>query len=517
MVVYALAWALLLVNRGLYWDDYVLAGQPPGELVRMFTELGLPWGSIAYIAIFATPFPGWLAHVLAFGAYLAATLLFHAILRRAPGLTPTDALVGGLVFAVLPVNVARIAVIDLMYGLSLLAFLAATWLLLEHIERPRRWKRVASLVLFVASFYTASLLVLYAVPILLGFWILRRAGRGDLPGVVGRYADFLLLPVGYWIVKALAFRSSGPYEGYNAISAAGLTDVPRRFVSVPWQVVGEPLARAIDVAGPIGIVAGVVAAAWLVWRGRGLGAATESVGAGGSAFQVPGVVLGIAGVAILALGVFPYLAVGRVPAIWDWSSRHQLLVPIGVAVIAAAVARGVGGLGAAGRRVGLVVVGLGLGISVVADVRTLLDYQLDWFKQEALVDAVRATPEAAAAHHVRIDDRATALNALRRTYRFYEYGALFEEAIGGTARLVANADGEPAPKSLPLVVERPRYRLTGYQPAPVDLTLQIVPRDRAGGLTALRLLALEATDSATYHAELARLIELRPAAAGAVP
>jgi hypothetical protein len=500
-LVYALSWGALVVNRGLYWDDWTLVGLSPEALVRGFGELGMPWAGAFYAALFALPLPGLVGHILAFGAYLLAALILHAVLLRIPGLSRMDALVAALTFAVLPVNYARIAVIDLPYGLSLLAFLAATWLLLRFLEEGGLGRRLAALALFVASFFTASLLLLYVVPIAVGAWIAWRSAKAPLPSLVLRHADFLVLPVAYWLLKSALFTPGGVYEGYNALTLKGLVQVPRALLAIPNQVLVEPLYRAAMVAGLAGVAVGVVVAVWLVRRAQ---AADD-----GNLVHAPALALAIAGVVVLGLGVFAYLAVGRVPTIWDWSSRHQLLVPLGAGLLAAAAVRGVKGAGRIGPVFG-VAVGLLLGVSVVADARTLVAYQADWYKQAALIEAARAIPAIRAARHIRVIDTATDFNTLRRTYRFYEYNALFSEALGDTRRLASDGVNEPRPQDIDQFIARPAYHMGQYVPSPVDLELRVSTRDGyPGGLHILRLVALEALGSPSFVSEVSGLIDVQ--------
>jgi hypothetical protein len=498
-LAYVIAWGALVVNRGLYWDDWTLLGRSPASLLEGFSELGLPWAGYLHAAILATPAPGLIGHLIAFFAYLASTLLLHAILGRIPGLSRLDALVAALTFAVLPVNYARIALIDLPYGLSLLAFQAATWLLIRFVEDGGVARRLVSLALFAASFFTASLLILYVVPIAVAGWIAWRSGRRSVPSLVVRHAEFLALPVAYWLLKAALFPASGVYEEYNALSVRGILQVPAGMVAIPWQVLVEPLGRAIVVGGVVGVVVGVLAAIWLLRHGR-----VVETGA-----VVPAPVLALIGVGVLALGVFAYLAVGRAPTIWDWSSRHQLLVPLGAGLLAAAAARGLRAGGPVGVALG-VGVALLLGISVVADARTLIAYQLDWYKQTALIEAARTTPELQTARHIRVIDEATDLDALRRHYRFYEYNSMFSQVLGDTRRLASSAEGEPGEEEIALFIPRPAYHMEQYIPSPVDLELRITPGDVAAGeLEALRLLTLEITGAPSFASEAARLIEVR--------
>jgi hypothetical protein len=497
-LAYTIAWGALLGNRGLYWDDWTAVGRTPGEIVQAVTELGQPLAAVVLVPLLALPLPGLVGHVLTFLAYLTSTLVLHAILRRLPCLTRMDALVAALTFALLPVNYARVALADIMYGLSLLAFLAATWLLIRVVEEGGPARRLAALVLYFLSFYTASLLVLYVVPVLLAAFVLRRSGRAPLPTLVLRHVDFLAVPVVYWLLKSILFKPFGAYDGYNALSAQGLLHVPRAMLAVPGQVLIEPLSRAVSVAGIAGLVAGVVVAAWLLRRSRNE-VANRGVGAP---------VLALLGAALVALGVFAYLAVGLVPSVWDWSSRHQLLVPLGVGLLAAAAARGIGSLGAAGRAGGVAVIGLLLGISAVANARTLIAYQVDWFKQQALIEAARTIPEVQTARHIIVTDTATDLNAMQRTYRFYELNAMFREATGTTRRLVALHGKEPDPGRLAEFISRPGYLMSEYVPSPVDLQVRVTPGAPPGALQVLRLVVLEALGSPSFATEVSRMIEV---------
>jgi hypothetical protein len=497
-LAYAFAWGAVLVNRGLYWDDWTLVGTSPAAVVHGFWEAGIPWVGAFLAAIASMPLPGLVGHILVFCTYLLSALVLHAVLIRAPGLSRMDVLVVALTFAVFPVNYARIALVDLPYGVTFLAFLVATWLLVRYLEVGGLARRIAALCLFFCSFSTGSLLVLYIAPMALAVfidWRSTRAIRSFLP----RYVDFVALPLIFWLLKATFFTPSGIYQGYNALTMQTLTQVPGSLRSIPFEVLVEPLARAITVAGLLGIVIGAGAAIWLQRRSR----VVER-----SRF-VSAPVLSIIGVAVLGLGVLAYLSVGRVPTIWDWSSRHQLLVPLGAGLLAAAAVRGLDGPGRVGPAIGLMV-GLLLGVSAVADARTLVAYQADWFKQAALIDAARTIPAVRTARHIRVIDSSTAFNALGRTYRFYEYNALFSVAIGDASRLVSDGVHEPGLKDIGQFISRPGYHMDEYVPSPIDLELVVSsPDGYPGGLQVLRLVVLEALGSPSFEAEVSRLIDVR--------
>ncbi len=499
-LVYALAWGILNVNRGFYWDDWTLVGVAPSDLIHTFTELGMPWIGYFYAALLALPLPALVGHVVVFWTYLLAAMMFHAVLCRIPGLSRLDALVAALAFAVLPVNYARVAMIDLTYGLCLAAFLTATWMLVRYVAVGGIGLRLAALGLFIISFSTASMLVMFVVPLALAGGLVWHAGKVPVRSFAIRHLDFVLLPVVYWVVKSTFFSPSGVYSGYNALTVPGLLAVPSALLATPDQVLVEPIYRAVSVAGIPGLVAGGALAGWLLWRSR----APE----GGE--RISALVLAAAGVALVGLGVSAYLAVGRVPTIWDWSSRHQLLVPLGAALLAAAVMRGVHWAGRAGPVFG-VVVGMVLGIAIVADARTLVAYQIDWYKQVAFMDTVRDLPDVRAAHHIRIVDQTRGLDALRRRIRFYEYNALLSQAFGDTSRLASEGSDEPAPDELAGYIARPAYHMDRYIPSSIDLELLIghdgQPPDV---LEVARLVVAEALGWPSFEHDVSRMVDLTP-------
>jgi len=139
------------------------------------------------------------------------------------------------------------------------------------------------------------------------------------------------------------------------------------------------------------------------------------------------------GLAVLAAGTFPYLAVGHfanvsdwllpfLPDQSDWNSRHQLLQPFGLALILVAIAR----MFRARMRPFLLLVLL---TSVALNTATYSGYHLDAMKQREFIAAVKAG-EA----HLRdvfavvVDDQAQRFNARGRDIRPYEWTAILNRA-----------------------------------------------------------------------------------------
>jgi hypothetical protein len=145
----------------------------------------------------------------------------------------------------------------------------------------------------------------------------------------------------------------------------------------------------------------------------------------------------------------------------------------------------------------------------------LVTYQLDWFKQTALIDAARTIPAIGTARHIRVVDSATAYNALRRTYRFYEYNSMFSLVLGDTRRLVSDRAHDPSGTDLNRFIDHPAYHMGEYVPSPVDLELQVSSSPgSAGALKAMQLVVLEALGSPSFGPEVSGLINVRATPVG---
>jgi len=149
------------------------------------------------------------------------------------------------------------------------------------------------------------------------------------------------------------------------------------------------------------------------------------------------------GLAALAVGTFPYLAVGHFPNLsdWvlpflptesDWNSRHQLLQPFGVALVLLAIARMFG----ARMKAFVAVI---LTISVGLNIATYSGYYLDAVKQAELIQAVAENDaQLSNISALVINDQSTRFNARGRGIRPYEWTAMVTRAIDETIQVDAN-------------------------------------------------------------------------------
>ncbi|MFM7244183.1 MAG: hypothetical protein ACKO40_08415 [Planctomycetaceae bacterium] len=336
-----LAHGLMPLTDYVLWDGWWYAAdlvRPEGSpvMARLFHEVGRPLDMWFYLPI------RWLggdpvawAKWLGAAAWIGSAVCIASVLQRLGGLRASVA-------TAIAVLVATLPVFDLLGELALwmntacvLLFWLA-WVLLARLSsmagRRAIAVRLAALALFFVSFDLNSNLVLfYAVAAaLVGLHpgSLRPATLlARLPRTAIRHADFLALPVVFWLWKTWFTPTSGFYAtGYNQPSlaparlAAGYVGLAVQFV-VPWLVdlLGSPTWLVIAAAA-------AVAAAVAVRRTPDATADLEPARGTGPRLLGWGTLL-------LLAAAFPYIVVGQSLASEGWLTRNCILCPLPVAMM----------------------------------------------------------------------------------------------------------------------------------------------------------------------------------------
>jgi hypothetical protein len=215
-----------------------------------------------------------------------------------------------------------------------------------------------------------------------------------------------VLPFLFFALKVFLYPPSGAYEGYNAFQGLRpfFPSVAATAGTFAFFLAQQRLLAAI-VFLPLGL--------WLLRRSAILPAGTTD-----------GRRLLVLGAAAIFLAAFPYWVLGLVPTFQLWASRHELLLPLGAALLIAGIfTRAAAASGLVARlRPWL----LGMLVSLcIAD--GLLFYgwaAADWMKQKEVVRQLAAHPELQGAPLIVFDDRTEALNATGRAYRPYEWNGM---------------------------------------------------------------------------------------------
>ena len=312
-----------------------------------------------------------------------------------------DRLLIVILFLVSPFDAARVALVDFPYTLCLFLFFLGWYLIGKN--------RIASLACFFLSFNMESLLVFYVLPVLDSFFRENNSGRPRDLVVWGiRRLDFMAAPFIWFAIKLLFFKPSGIYEGYNE-AFRGLN-----LLKTPVLQVEDFLSLSLPVS--LMLVAVIICAMAVKRFGIDLHALAARA-LRNRYFSI--------GLLALVAGLFPYWILGHVPTFSEWTSRHQILMPLGAALLFLGI------LACCEEGVKALFLAIGLGASLALNWSNYTGDILDWQKQKTIINFLRNSKDVAAANLLVFEDDTP--NALSRVYRFYEWGGLIRLAYSGSS------------------------------------------------------------------------------------
>ena len=390
IILYTLSWGWSLLRPNtFYWDDWSTFWRKDlGKILSIANSAGLPPWSKFIESIFLQ-IGIWIFTTLTVLIFFGTGLILYAILQLLPIESQNQKIHIVLAFLIAPVNHARISVIVFDYTTSYFLFYLG-WFVLARYKSSKSFL-LACVILFL-SFKTHSFLFFVLLPFLHFCW-LNRAKLTDLKRLNRIHFQVLViaaLPVIYVISRSVFWPPSESWQDYQQPTRAGvLTGLwPVLIGSVGFSIIG--VRRLKKKRTPVGLV------------------------------------LLIVGFSITALALFPYFAgelyvgyAGR-PAYLtvfefraDWRSRHQLLMPLGLAL-------SVVGLNELlkwrGKNVVVLTV---LVISVGLNMFWGSQYFLQSHKQEQLVELFKTTKSEV--EIASVEDQTKRFNGRESTFRSYEW------------------------------------------------------------------------------------------------
>lgn len=509
--IYLFTFGLMLFNGGAFLDDWVIVNQENAVRLVMQQEIGFfgYWPAYVHNVLLSLPAAIFWERVVIFISYLLAGVLLHGILKSVREIDGESRFWVVVFFLLFPVNFVRTCISNINYALSYLMFFLGFWLLVKFRECRGPALRLASLLCLFLSFSTNSMLVFYGVIIAYTAYaeLAEHASVSKLIKRAGAYADYALLPVIFWIIKNLAFPPGGLYADYNAITGQKAIAAFFQLPACVHNAILEPIRLSVG-QGNIVVVIALAGALYLALKHARMPHADISV-KGNIVFAGVGVIL-------FVMAVFPYLAVGKMPSLWDAESRHQLLVPLGAAFM---------------LYFGLKIALLELEVpqkwrtlmySVIAaffmwnHVAILLDFQQDHYKQLSLIEQFRASAVVRDNHAFLFVDAVPGLNALQRKYRFYEYTGMMKVAFGDDTRLgVEKGFESDRPEEYRMFVPYRQYNISGYALQPFSHVVTIEQGAfHISRSSALRLMALRVLSPDQYARDIQNIVNLTIADAG---
>lgn len=304
LVIYTISWGWSLINpNSLYWDDWAyIFNQPKSYLSEIFSKTGLaPWRALIDQELIGIGF--WTIRWMTFVMFFLVGVFLFEILKEIPFVSPTQNQSIVLLFLIIPLNHARISLTMFGYTTSYFLFFLAWMVLVKYSS----WAAFLSASLFFMwSFMTHSFLIFSVLPIL-HFVFLRREQlllKKPNPSNLFRLGVLLGSPMLYYLLRTMFWSPDPEYLWYHTIYLRAV------------------LVSTVYFLPFIVLVVGVI-----LWTRH-------------SRKISPEVLMITSGCLAFGVGVFPYISSGNLDSratffFWElgWTSRHQLLMPLGVSVI----------------------------------------------------------------------------------------------------------------------------------------------------------------------------------------
>ncbi len=458
---------LILFNPIPYWDGWLVYGaERSGDyssLYRLFASSGVPTGFLVHWVL------GHLGGVFAYRvaalcAQIVAGLAVYDINRQEQFLTRGEGLLLALLAVAYPAVHVSFELIISPYEISYALFLVAACLALrsEHQGRAGRlFLRLAALLALFFSFGINSLLVFYFA--LLWLLLLRFAHersvtiREALAPFSRTHVDYIALPFVFWALKTTFFAPLAGYGDYYRIKLSPVAigyQVLQHLISSVWEPLNGALPAAVSES--LGCAMMVVLVAYLFQ----MDVRTES--------RSRPCDVAVFGVALLALGIAPYVLIGGHATPTGWSSRHALLTSLPVCILLLAGARFAGARNGghlpAAWVWGLTILAGGFSVLVM---NNYLQYQARAAKDQAVIAFLASHPDLANGYSTFWVDDGIPFGA--DTYRPYEWSSLMKEAWHDEAHVGLDLAAIPHDRSMTWLsdigVERRHYfNLDAYDP-----------------------------------------------------
>ncbi len=328
LAIYLIANSFLLLNyNGIYWDDWGMYNHSFDTINNMFLQ-----------AVGNTAYPTSMLHYsllnIGNGVFgyriLTVVLLFLSgvfvfrILKTLNFLTNQDRLFITIFFLLAPLYSAKIALIDFPYTFYSTIFFFAFYLVAKYINNFGIMKRGLILFLFFVSFLVNSLLVFYAIVLMYMFYKLYNKQLTVIENLVKfifTKIDFVFLPIFFYITKSLYFTPTELYAGYNTINVYNIINPTLYYLTFMDSFI-EPIKLSLQNISFFIILFLII-----------LILLSNLFSNQNNEMNKKEVHLFILGFIIFFLGAFAYIAVNKLPAIYNWSSRFQLLLPLGFSFI----------------------------------------------------------------------------------------------------------------------------------------------------------------------------------------
>lgn len=430
-IIYFVANIPLLINfNGIYWDDWALFGNSIDTLNRMFFDaVGYAGYSVSYLHYYMINSLGIYSYrILTFALLFLNGYFVFKILCTISVFSYKDRFFITLFFMIAPLYSAKVALINFPYTLFSTIFFFAFFILSVLLSNLRHFKRILILLLFFVSFLVNSLLVFYIIVLIYIFYKKYNYQMYFLKNIsyfVKNNFDFILLPVLFFIIKSIWFLPTGVYgSDYNRISIYMILN-PKAYIESFATSFLEPFFATLNTISYITVIFILFSIIWAC-------VSKKKYISDYACANKNNIALMILGILIFVFGSMPYIAVGKIPSSEDWSSRFQLLLPLGFAIV---FYYGLGFLFKI-KVFGYILIYFILAFCYTHIIEQIR-YNIDWFYQQSIVENYKGNKDIKNHTTFILENRIQNKFAQNRLLRFYEINGMSKMAFGDDRRLFA--------------------------------------------------------------------------------
>lgn len=234
--VYILSQWFLLIVSGRWWDDWIYADHNWEFISEAMRQSSMPW--LAYLDASLWIFPEGFYRFFVFILYYFSAILFYFVLKNIKIIDNKDSLWIVLLFITVPVNDARITWICFPYGLGLLLYFLAFFLVtlwVSYNGAKRILFRILSIIILLCafSFLQSTMMLNILIIAYLCYSELEKQYKGRSFGyqikglfiTIVHYLDYLVLPIIWYFGDKVLFPGYGYFGGVYYIKWSELPNI----------------------------------------------------------------------------------------------------------------------------------------------------------------------------------------------------------------------------------------------------------------------------------------------------
>ena len=508
-LLYFVSYIFIPLNAGIFWDDWCLYHQNELVVFSFHKESGffLYWPAYLHSLMLSVSYGILIERLVIFFSFLCSTVLLFDFLKKIKEIDRMSRFFIMIFFSIFPLIFSRIGVAALCYALSNLFFYLGLFLVGRYFDKRKIHIRIMALMAIFLSFSTNSILFFYLIVLLFIVYKERRTliSIRSLVNKCLNYIDFLLLPVAFWILKNMFFKPYGLYDKYNQIYIYSplkyLFQALIAFYNTFIYLIVSQFIPFFQQHTVLIFIASMI----LFFIFKKIINIREN-----NKYVKYDLRFLILGFFAFFTGVFPYLAVGKMPQLYGWESRHELLLPLGLSLILFYSVKIIAYYLKLSFTVKLFVYSFIISLFIFFNQYIYLEYQKDWFKQLSLIENFQESQILKENTTFIFEDRTLGLNALKRIYDFYEYNGLMKYAFGDQKRFGSDSTEFTNINDYRIYIADPKYNMYDYEikEPQYKVIIDYNKPDILNNGTTLKLLWNEFFNNKEFITQIKRIVRL---------